>query len=512
MNSNDIFDNDLKEKIQLINYLTEDNTWMTTENIVKKIAIEKKTVLKYLTELNNYMDSFNRENNYIDKIYIESYKGRGYHICYFSEEVKEEFLCFLMKDTLILKLLRLLFLENKLNITRASIDLFVSESTIRRKLKKVQPLFKKFNVRIVSKNGIYKLIGEETKVRELGFYLFWRIYKGKYWPFQNINKEKIMNFINKKSEEYGYLLNRQESLKLSFFLSFNLTRYFHNQVVSSANLDKTIREINEKIFYYLNIDKHIQEEFHVPIDEIHFFVLYLQTKEKFYGNQNVLHVVKNEHKRLNTDIEQSTRIIVERLLNTYGDCKDSSINKTKKVIYALIFAVHYAAFVDYGLISNKLEVKKLIDYYPKLRLEMYQLCSVLLDETRISIFRNCEFLVDSYSLCYALLRPINTFEPTINILCETTYSAVKKKVLLNTINNTFSSKYKINVISEDEKKNLSKENIDLEISTNIYTNSEITSIPIIHLRNGLLRGYEITQINNVLEKIYTQKQKIDVHV
>lgn len=501
-----IFDADLREKLQLINYMCEKGDWLATDKLVEKTTLEKKTMLKYISEIQIALSDFE-----VPGIEISASKRQGYKLICDSEEVKEKFKLYLTEDTLILKMLKTLFLDDQLNIVSMSIHHFVSESTIRRKLKRITPLFKEFKVSICSKKGAYQLVGEEKNIRELGKYLFWTIYKGNAWPFKGIDQEKILFIIEQMSESYSCFLNRQEKLDVSFFIAICLTRFFHNKKISLNPKHSDLARINERIFQELDIETTLNQLFYLPIHEaeIHFIAMYTQTKTKLYGNTGLLPTLLDAHKKLETPIIKATEAFIDKLIKHFKiDLQDYS-EASLSSVYSALFAAHYSAYIDLGINTDHQIQKKYKATHNGLRNKMTELCGQLLTETNNPIFSNPTFLVNRYLMIYAAFHSINTFEPKITILFETAYSVLQEELLRNTIMDTFSPNYNLTVMSLGQQTGGKDLDFDLTISTNFLNDSLITSssTPTIYLRNKYISKSDAELIHSALEQVHAKKER-----
>ncbi|EMF0110825.1 helix-turn-helix domain-containing protein, partial [Enterococcus hirae] len=137
MEINHLYGKSIKKKITLINILYNKHDWIPTNELAKQSKLERKTVLKYISELENDIKLFNHS-----QIYINFSKGRGTILNADDPFIVQKFILWLIEENIAIKIVHTLFFENSLNITKWSYENYTSISTVRRTINQLKKTFK----------------------------------------------------------------------------------------------------------------------------------------------------------------------------------------------------------------------------------------------------------------------------------------------------------------------------------------------------------------------------------
>lgn len=495
-----IFGKSIETKISMINYLFNKQNWITTDELAKETGNERKTILKYLSELEEAAKIFGESG-----FQLLSSKGRGVYLSAKSVNEINKFIFWMTDDSLFSKLFKSFFFETAINLTKWSYENFVSESTARRKISEMKVLLKKFDIQIISKKGIYFVKGDEKQIRYIYYYLFWNIYKGREWPFFNIPEEKVTLLLQEILNEYSLNLPYQIEKQLTYIFAINITRYFQNNSIHLTDEWNSYKEINRKIFHEFEIKTIIQKYFYISNNEINFLLIYLQTRYSFYSSVYGMKEALDIHKQLKTDVYQAYISFVSLFENEFKYSINSLDTKKKLFIQSNILSIHFKAklFPKFTkeLVNEELFLEQ---HFPNLIKRMNIFCNKLYAESKNSIFLETKYLTNRYLQLFSFFDSMNTFEKNIGIYFETDFPALPSRMLKDQISSLFSNFFNITIYTMEDLDQLTKymPNVDLVISTNetLGLETDFHSLPIIYLKNGTSK-YDIENIYRQLKMI-----------
>ncbi|MEQ6206841.1 helix-turn-helix domain-containing protein [Enterococcus mundtii] len=429
MDLNYIYGKNIRKKIMLIQQLYTRHGWITTSELTYLTQLERKTVLKYIAELSKDLENFNNP-----EISITISKGRGNFLYSSSPVILKEFLLWLIKDNLAVKLFHTFFFEGEVNITKWSYDNYVSVSTVRRTLSNIEKKFKNLNIKIVSKKSLYSIKGQEQNIRYMYFSFFWNTYNGISWPFKNISEEKIKKMLSELGTSYSSLINFQMTEKLAFFLAVNITRFLQNNKIIFTEKSRPYYEINNQILNVSKLDEIVKKYFLISNEEISFWLIYFQTKSSFYRRFIDFHRISSLHHYYGTEVVNLYEVFKTEFLNTFNLDYHSLSEEKKSLFDATAFAIHYKTVLFPNIKSNPIdEDKEFYSLYPNLIKKIRNFCEKMAKITYNNNFLNNNFLIKKYTLLYELFYPLYNLENKISIYFETDYpyltnDSLKKKI------------------------------------------------------------------------------------
>ncbi|EOH52932.1 hypothetical protein UA3_02460 [Enterococcus faecium EnGen0263] len=508
MDINHLYGKNIKKKITLINILYNKHDWITTDELAKQAKLERKTVLKYIAELEKDIALFDHS-----KIYISFSKGRGTILNADNPIIVKKFILWLIKENIAIKTVHTLFFENSLNITKWSYENYVSVSTVRRTINELKKTFKPLNVNITSKKSTYYISGEEKDIRYMFYEFFWNTYKGIHWPFKNISKNKLNNLLNDISSIYSTSFSIQGEEQLSFFMAVNITRYFQNHHICLEEFDSNYQIINLNIINNSKINDIIKKYFLISDSEIQFWLFYFQTKGSFYSRFIKDKDILALHQKYHTESYQYFQIFKDKFTE-YFDLDMNSLSEIdKRRFETSAFSIHYKISVFPKVNKNPIEK----DYtseslYPQLLKHIENFMTVMYEETKNCIFLNNPFLRKKYSLLYEIFRPLYFLEKKISIYFEADQPSMIRWSIKKHLESIINIYFNVSIYSIEELENykISYEDIDLVIST-IPTNTQShkfqnSSFIYLNYKNRFT-SYDIQLIYRELQNLVSKKMQ-----
>lgn len=133
----------------------------------------------------------------------------------------DEYRYFLLQSSIPFRFMQYITNENTPSLERFCDEMFISRSTLSRKIKPLTEFLHQFNIRI--SYTTMSLVGDETKIRLLLFYLMWLGTRGIVWPFAFPKSE--LEFFKKRFTRFFSLDTTFVGKKeLEFFLAVSYGR------------------------------------------------------------------------------------------------------------------------------------------------------------------------------------------------------------------------------------------------------------------------------------------------
>lgn len=180
-----------KDKLFIV-YLLCLHTW-TTKTLALKIGRNKRYIKDLLKEI---IDDFNYYLNETLVIKITS-EGTVYIVKKNSKELLQLFYALklaYLQESHEFKLLLLFLQYPKLSISDIAQNLYLSNSYIRRRIKKLNLLLSSFNFQIEYNTGKFQIIGNELSIRIFLYVLMNDAYHSLSWPYMEKNLPEMIDF------------------------------------------------------------------------------------------------------------------------------------------------------------------------------------------------------------------------------------------------------------------------------------------------------------------------------
>lgn len=128
----DLFDKETVTKIKIIYLLKESNNWLSIDELSVQLEINQRTILKYLSFIEEDIDSFGLNK----EIVLKSHTKKGYFLHYDFEPVIEDLIFRIIEATINYQLLMRIFFSKMTSIIQFSHKYYVSESSLWRMINK----------------------------------------------------------------------------------------------------------------------------------------------------------------------------------------------------------------------------------------------------------------------------------------------------------------------------------------------------------------------------------------
>ena len=234
--------------------LTDD--FMAGKTLANKYSVSTKTIYSDLSFLNREIEELSNK--------IEKIPRRGIRLAVNANEKKHlaellnhfhtEEMNDISREYLLLK--SLFFDEKEIDIVDWSVQYFVSETSVRRDIDKLENKFAVYKIHMERHNGKYRIVGQEQEIRKfLRNYLITEFHLSRHtithtsqftYFFSKEEIERVISIVNHYAATYHFILSEQYSIYLIVDLLIAKMRYLNGNAIVSNEM---IHFINDLSYY-----------------------------------------------------------------------------------------------------------------------------------------------------------------------------------------------------------------------------------------------------------------------
>ncbi|WP_057490108.1 BglG family transcription antiterminator [Streptococcus orisasini] len=234
--------------------LTDD--FMAGKTLANKYSVSTKTIYSDLSFLNREIEELSNK--------IEKIPRRGIRLAVNANEKKHlaellnhfhtEEMNDISREYLLLK--SLFFDEKEIDIVDWSVQYFVSETSVRRDIDKLENKFAVYKIHMERHNGKYRIVGQEQEIRKfLRNYLITEFHLSRHtithtsqftYFFSKEEIERVISIVNHYAATYHFILSEQYSIYLIVDLLIAKMRYLNGNAIVSSEM---LHFVNDLSYY-----------------------------------------------------------------------------------------------------------------------------------------------------------------------------------------------------------------------------------------------------------------------
>ena len=442
----DLFDKETFTKIKIICLLKECKTWLSIDELSLQLESNQRTILKYLTFIEEDIDSFISNN----EIVLKNHNKKGYFLHYDFEPALEDLIFRMIEGTINYQLIMKIFFSKMPSIIQFSHKHYVSESSLWRMINKFRKKLMPKGITIERRS--LELVGNETHIRNLSFLLLLTSFSRGSWPYGGTTRLITEKIIDRVINFFHLCLSEFEYKKLFCMIAVCIERAKrgkHVQLTKEQRENIEKNELFDRFFHELRdiLPKELQQQ-----NEIGFLFLYVFTIDEVFNNTYIRKDFIEFHYERNTQLFQS----VEIFKKLWFDEQKFFISKEylKTVDKSL-----YSAHLHCQLFHNK----EPSDYHsqepclyssesisPHLRNRASELISLLYKKTGFPLFRDSSYLLSVYPLLFETITPLQKVEEPLQIFLASDLSNLEEQRLINMIKNEFLGRFKMEIYTHHD--------------------------------------------------------------
>ena len=459
-----LYSRDITIKLEILNALYREYNGYTIESLSHKINVSKKTIYKYIKELNELSINSSENTAFVLDSDSNNYTFLGNKIEFLELRYR------ILESCDAIKLLLELVHASSINFLNFCAKYYISESTLKNIIRKINYIFKFIDIRLsVKKNEIF-LNGNEVIIRYCFTSILWRIYNGLKFPFELMDKEIIQKLKDDLFKNLPLSISEGRKNLFLYLLLVNATRA-HNNKLSSSLFPNFYKELTGKSDILVKLAATLHNYFKLSTVELEFNLILLYTFPEFYQFEDKLFYTLNilEKKAPCTFYNIiSFLIFIKKKHPTWDINSENGRNLLSHIIssYISVFLFKHAYFNLQDLNLLKFSYDNFPTLLPTIQKNIVRSTS----NTQEGIIKSLTFrLTQAYLVEFS---PMD-FEPEINIMLITDSPPFVEKRIILKLNSILATKYNIKISTEISNLNQT----DLIISTDLYVNlySESTS-------------------------------------
>ncbi|WP_375180151.1 helix-turn-helix domain-containing protein [Enterococcus rotai] len=197
MEYNEILDIESKKLLGLFNALRSTNNSKSLDTLSKELGINSKTIMRAIKKLKKLFKHYQLDH----QLAIGCRDRNQFYLKRQDDQYLEFFLVQYLSDLPEIIFLKTIIEEKNVTTKQLIDSMLVSESSLRRRAKKINCWLKKFDLHL--KRGSWELVGEEEQIRALVLPFYWFAYqktKSHFWVSTIENSRefaiKFISFFN----------------------------------------------------------------------------------------------------------------------------------------------------------------------------------------------------------------------------------------------------------------------------------------------------------------------------
>lgn len=348
-----------------------------------------------------------------------------------------------------------------MTVRKLAQELFISESNLRKRIKKINDWLKKINIHL--KHGTYELLGDEEQIRILIYHYYRFIFRGTIKRFL-LKDRQIYLLVTFNVSFFKLQINEIQKESLARMIEIILFRYGKNckikirphwkqYTVQNIQFSNYLKQLKEQLFFH-----------RLNLDEFMYLYLFIQSVFSPYFHQKIQTHMLQEHYQKRTSCYQYTLLSVSKFKQIFFEKR--FILPKEQIISLLGFHLYYELFsqIDWiECIDNKEYIAK---QYPKFNEKMKRCVVELIKEEMIYERIPVNSLLSRYfDILTATLSPIY-HEKKIVISLMTDFS-IEEEIDLGEKNIMYFHK-KYNIVLTYARKTVSTLYADIILTTVIH--------------------------------------------
>ncbi|EME8125133.1 helix-turn-helix domain-containing protein [Enterococcus faecium] len=431
------------QEVEVLKYLGKNsNRWVTSEEVGEQMGVSRVTVNKIIKSLQNKIGE--------DKdIYIDIVQNKGIFFNCFNSIHIADLIQKIYSNSLTFKLITALLNENIDSLDQFAYQNFISLASVRRKITYINEILKDSNIAI--RNN--RFVGDEQNIRGFLFKYYWEIFKGRYWPFNNVDKIKLIENSERVSKQLKIWCSQVSYEQIYYLLAISRIRVKKAHIIDY-----------KKEFYYLVEDNDMFEickkewyksfpQLYCPESELYYYFFVISSFSLNYVKTNVenLIVLKELYGEKDLFAFEITKYLFRRVERKFGL---ENLEKKHSLLFLELVMCHSKAFI----VPSEVLITSSDSFYYKEKMnqnypEIYQNLNTTISELKFKFpqIRYSEsFLLETYCMIYfQTLR--NFFFKKIRILVSVSAGRTIEKSILANISQYFKEKYLIEETFDEKK-------------------------------------------------------------
>lgn len=434
------------QEVNVLKYLDRHSRkWVTAEEIASNLDLSRVTVNKLVKSLQARVEN-------APNINIEILQNKGIFFDSASSIYIVDIIQSIYKNSLTYKLITALLNETIVSLDQFAINEFVSLASIRRKISTINEILSDSNIWI--KNN--RIVGDEKNIRSFLFKYYWEIHRGTEWPFNSIDKHKLISLSDKVSNALHVWCSQVSYEQIYYILAIARLRYKKSHFIESKQ-EFNERTKNNKLFHKAKEIWHDEFPFlNLSENELqyYFFVVSSFSLNYIRTNKNKLLFLKETYGVQKTFSYRITKRLFSQIERIYGI---EDLERKQPLLFLELLMYHNRAFLISSdrlitSLNRNYFIGKMQHSYPDIFNRLVKTTNAVVKEFP-QLEQSKSYLLEIYSMFYfQALR--NFFLKKIKLFVSVTSGRSIEKMIVRDVRQYFEDKFIIEETAEEEEADL----------------------------------------------------------
>lgn len=277
------------------------------------LAVDTRSVQRLVEELSKNYKRFTET-----KLPLFKKIGPRYQLMIANQALEQEqFVIDLIRRSLAFRLLELVIAGQAKTVSDLSKKLYLSESTVRRKLKDLAEKLEPLQLTVERGHVVFK--APESVVRMYLSVYYWRLFRGKIWPFAPLHYQMIQKISSGIQAFFNVALNPLKAQRLEYLIGAHLLREAQHYTVEEPLASQEVLAV-DALFkeFYTQLRPIMPAYFRTPNAMGNLF-LNLLTREEYYHVPSIANKIHQLLAQKPFLVMQEVEIINQRLKKKIAD-------------------------------------------------------------------------------------------------------------------------------------------------------------------------------------------------
>ncbi|WP_171014953.1 helix-turn-helix domain-containing protein [Culicoidibacter larvae] len=343
-----------ERQVKLIKLLADTPKYSSIPEIAKRLNCGITTVSRDISEINTIFV----ENHIKEAEILISHWGILL-VTGVTFNIKKILLIYL-KSSIPFTYFNLVFNAKTIQTINFIEQFYISESTFYRNIKSLTHFLQDNKIGLIKKqDAAHVLIGDEKKIRQFAFHYYWYAYQGMEWPFPNIDRAAILDFINELNRKHNLNYSKIDKEKYLYVIAVSLIRVqqgnfikiYNNEVFQFYNIQPLSQDL-KSFFVHLGLSEEQSQT------EALYLFLYTRTLVTTLSSKIDRIFAMEMHKESDTFIHKMALLITEAVQETF----DLTLNMRDQDTVNELFSLSYSLIFN-SISPDIFEIYSWIDYF-----------------------------------------------------------------------------------------------------------------------------------------------------
>ncbi|MGX7262915.1 helix-turn-helix domain-containing protein [Enterococcus crotali] len=344
MEYEEMLDFESRKLLRIFNLLSANNESSSLEELSVKLGINSKTIARTLKKIKNLIDHYQLDEH----LEICCRLKNQFYLKRTNDLYVAIFLVRYLNDVPEIIFLKAVIEEKTIQTKQLAKRLLISESSMRRRVKKINEVLKKMAIRL--KWGTYELVGEEEQIRALILHFYWFAYQGMENDFLMEEKVRSQRLTNQLTHFFQMKINDLQKESLFRIVQIAAWRSRNGRKVWIKKEWKQYIENSVIFTRFIAVMKGENKVDSWDFDELTYLYLIVQANFLPYFDPSVQTFIIQEHYSKKTTSYRKTHLATQKFKQVFWDKEFNQSNAS--MLSFLSFHLYYELISDFPFGRN----------------------------------------------------------------------------------------------------------------------------------------------------------------